>query len=124
MKNTNYAFNLIDKVDKENVGLYILFKAKNKNNNEKWKSYNMKTKPNLSKEILNMTRNFISSIINMNSFDEIEYKPGPITDKYIVEIMNINELSNFKEIKKSIDNCTEIFKNNINTKKFKPFVYI
>ena len=126
MYQTKEIVKLINEVKLENISLYMLFKSKsniNKNSNKKWEVYQMKTSENLVEDILNLIKQFLKSIIESKSFDEIPYKPGPNNPKNIVSIINKKELFDFNEIKNEINNCSKIFKNP-NIKGFKPFVYL
>lgn len=116
---------IMNRVESDNVSLYLLFKLYDKTKNlPKWEIRKMKTTDDLAKDILSINKDFLKSTINQKSLEVIEYSPGPNTDKNIVEKSNVDNLPKFDEIKEILKrNATELPSNSKITY-YKPITYI
>lgn len=116
---------IVNQVESNKVGLYLLFKSKSKKDNiPKWEIRKMKTDDRLANDILSINKDFLSFIINQNSLEVIDYSPGPNTDKNIVEKSNVEYLPKFEEIKDLLDRNATTLPSNPQIKNYKPIAYI
>ena len=116
---------IMNRVETNNVGLYLLFKINNKNHGlPKWTIRKMKTTDDLADDILNINKDFLKSTINLKSLDVIDYSPGQNTDKNIVEKSNANDLPKFDEIQDLLRRTATELPSNSRVKYYKPIAYI
>lgn len=116
---------IMNRVESNNVGLYLLFKSRKKESNiPKWEIRKMKTDENLAKDILGINKDFLNSTINQSSLEVIEYSPGPNTDKNIVERSDADYLPKFDEIKDLLNRNASILPHNSKVTNYKPIAYI
>jgi len=116
---------IMNRVEYDNVSLYLLFKINNKSKNlPKWEIRKMKTNTDLAKEVLSINKDFLKLIITQKSLDVIDYSPGPNNDKSIVEKSDVNYLPKFDEIHDLLKrNATEL-PSDSKVKYYKPIAYI
>lgn len=116
---------IMNRVESNNVGLYLLFKINNKNHDlPKWEIRKMKMTDDLAKDILSINNDFLKSIINQKSLDVIEYSPGPNTDKNIVERSDVGKLPKFEEIQDLLKRNASELPSNSKVTYYKPIAYI
>ena len=116
---------IMNRVESDNVSLYLLFKINNKTKNlPKWEIRKMKTTDDLAKDILTINKDFLKSIIKQKSLEVIEYSPGPNTDKNIVEKSNVDNLPKFDEIQNLLSRTATVLPSNSKVTYYKPIAYI
>lgn len=119
------TIHFMNQVESGNVGLYLLFKINNNNQNlPKWKIRKMKTTDDFAENILNINKDFLKSIINQKSLEIIDYSPGSNNDKNIVEKSDVDYLPKFDEIKDLLNSSATELPSNSKIKYYKPIAYI
>lgn len=117
-------FNIINDVEEENISLYILFKSTNNNLLERWNIRIIRSSETLTRDILELTTEFLADWINNENLEVIDYQPGPNLGKDFIEQLNIEHVQYFNEMKDLVGNRVEFFRNRLEIPNFRPFAYI
>lgn len=125
VENLKNMIHIMNSVESSNVGLYLLFKFRKKEETKpKWKIRQMKMNDDLAEDVLNLSADFLKFIINQKSLDVIDYTPGNNTDKNIVEKVDVDNLPKFDEIKNLLNRVSTVLPANSQVKNYKPIAYI
>lgn len=125
VENLKNMIHIMNSVESSNVGLYLLFKFRKKEETgSKWKIRQMKMDDKLAEDVLNLSSDFLKFIINQKSLDIIDYSPGNNTDKNIVEKVDVDILPKFDEIKNLLNRVSTVLPPNSQVKNYKPIAYI
>lgn len=117
-------FNIINNnVEERNASLYILFKTTN-NNPDKWEIRKMRSAENLIRDLLELTGDFLSNLINNENLEVVNYQPGPNLGQDYIEQIDIENVHDFEGIKNLVEECDIFFRDRLEITNYRPFAYV